>query len=872
MITSSQYKNGKHYSSVFTKLVDLEREYCMREESAKRLRNLTVKCYTTEGKQHGTFTVKDECLRGLNLVPGDRVTFKRETFKENTNKKQQGGSIVASDVDWLESGCIFGGDGSLEVTKILPLEFEMGTSTVHWIYSRNNVDCTVNTERRVTKVACAKLWDGTCYVRMKQALESFAAGPDPEKLSYDLHLIFLGKCNNMDLSSKFSDLCRINGSSSEEDSSALSADKATEKSSQVECPSDSTESSAEQVPSESSEVDNAVSHIDEDSPILEKISSRLVSNESPEHDTIDALSRDVPSGKEVVDPVTHAEASKYPNKSPSEHALAESPDHDAVDALSPTVDGLEINQNQPSTVQKASPDNELSNISVETSIPFLVALNESQKEAIQHALRGPLTLIQGPPGTGKTTTCTAIVYHMEKLMCSRILVASPSNVAVDHIAERLAKCGLHVVRVYAQKKESSPQCPKHPFALHVLVDERLAGDPRYQKWKRKRKARKERSTKRHRSTNRETQDERNHTWRNFLLDFDDDSDNEGEEQKIRELIRETENSILEAARVICTTCSGAADTRLSLFSFSHVLIDEATQACEPETLIPLVKGTQCAVLIGDHKQLGPTVLCREAEQKGLGGTLFERLLSNGMTPHMLRVQYRMHPAIAAFPAQHFYAGELHSKEWPETYGANCDHFPWPNTQAPVVFVHTFGPEDEKQSDMCPTNKSKEGRKKSKPHHSHKSPSNRNEAVVVRECVMRLLKGGVGGEQIAVITPYSGQRGCVLGEFQSTMKRSPFIQAKALPLVEVNTVDAFQGREKEYVVLSCVRSSRSGGIGFLADRRRMNVALTRAQEGLIIIGDKETLGRDRLWSELLSYCDKLSVLVQGSLSKLEKVRE
>lgn len=241
------------------------------------------------------------------------------------------------------------------------------------------------------------------------------------------------------------------------------------------------------------------------------------------------------------------------------------------------------------------------------SAPGLPDLNHSQLEAVQKVLTQPLSLIQGPPGTGKTVTSATIVYHLAKEGSQgQVLVAAPSNVAVDHLAERISMTGLRVVRLQAKSREEVAG-PVEQLTLSYQL--------------------------RHLDVPEAAELRKLQQLRDELGEL-----SAADERKHRALLRALEREVLHAADVVCCTCAGAADPRLSNFRFRRVLIDEATQAVEPEALIPLVMGCKQAVLVGDHCQLGPVILNKKAGRAGLCQSMFERLMLLGVRPIRLAVQ------------------------------------------------------------------------------------------------------------------------------------------------------------------------------------------------------------------------------------------
>ena len=237
-------------------------------------------------------------------------------------------------------------------------------------------------------------------------------------------------------------------------------------------------------------------------------------------------------------------------------------------------------------------------------------------------------------------------------------------------------------------------------------------------------------------------------------------------------------------------------------------------------MIPLVLGCKQAVLVGDHQQLGPVIMNKKAARAGLTQSLFERLVLIGNRPIRLQVQYRMHPCLSEFASNMFYEGTLQNGVTaPERLRKNVD-FPWPVPDTPMFFYQNLGQEEISSSGT--------------------SFLNRTEASNVEKIVTKFFKSGVVPSQIGVITPYEGQRSYIVNymQFNGSLKKDLYKE------IEVASVDAFQGREKDYIILSCVRSNEHQGIGFLNDPRRLNVALTRAKYGVVILGNPKVLSKVR----------------------------
>lgn len=443
-------------------------------------------------------------------------------------------------------------------------------------------------------------------------------------------------------------------------------------------------------------------------------------------------------------------------------------------------------------------------------IPSIDKLNMSQKDAVMMALRSSMTLIQGPPGTGKTVVSTAIVYLLWKMTSKQILVCAPSNISVDQLALRLSRTGLRVVKVTAKAREPF----ENEHIKHLSLSDLVKNDP---------KASPDLLRLLHKKTSEElTAKEKFH---------------------LRDLLRHSEATILKKTEVVCCTCSTAGNRRLNLLKFKTVLIDESSQATEPGSLIPIVKGCTQLVLVGDQMQLGPCVQSRAAEKLGLGKSLFERMIELGHSPITLKVQYRMHPCLAEFPNQMFYENLLQNgvdEREREHPGIN---FPWPSSETPIIFWSTFGNEEKLANEV--------------------SYMNLKEAQKCERVVTRFLEQGISPTQIGIITTYQGQRIYLI---QHMSKYGP-MHENLYCQVEIESIDAFQGREKDYIILSCVRSNKSRDLGFLSDFRRLNVALTRAKYGLVLIGNPSVLSESAIWYHLLAYLRQKGCLMKGPLDLL-----
>lgn len=359
---------------------------------------------------------------------------------------------------------------------------------------------------------------------------------------------------------------------------------------------------------------------------------------------------------------------------------------------------------------------------------------------MRHVLQKPISLIQGPPGTGKTFTSASIVYHLARMnekdiKLGQVLVCAPSNVAVDQLTEKIHRTGLRVVRLASKSREATSSDVEF-LCLHDMV--RNIEGKRYQE------------------------------FRNLQLLKDEYGDlNASDSKQYRNLRNRIEREILASADVICTTCVGAGDPRLSNFRFKRLLIDESTQSMEAECLIPIVMGVKQLVLVGDHCQLGPVVMSKKAAKAGLTQSLFDRLVLMGHRPTRLQVQYRMHPALSLWPSNTFYEGALQNGVGVEErilQDVDLPFFPHEydeqgvKTVYPLFFLNSTGQEELAGAGT--------------------SYLNRTEAMHVEKIVTFMLKAGVIPTEIGVITPYEGQRATV-GEYSPLSVTASFSVASIL---------------------------------------------------------------------------------------------
>lgn len=443
--------------------------------------------------------------------------------------------------------------------------------------------------------------------------------------------------------------------------------------------------------------------------------------------------------------------------------------------------------------------------------PFSPSLNEPQRAAIEFALSAnDVSVIHGPPGTGKTTTVVEFIRQAIR-RGEKVLACAASNLAVDNLCERLIAAGENVLRL-GHPLRVLPEVQSR--TLDVLLvnhpDQKMANELRdnsRELWKKLGKWYRVKPTPTERQELRQD-------IRELMADA-------------RRLEAKAVEHLLDTASVVCATLTGLDPEILADRIFDVAVIDEAAQAIEPASWTAIVRAKK-TVLAGDHCQLPATVISPEAQRAGLGTSLMQRLLENPkLAPTIARrltVQYRMHAAIMSFSSEQFYEHSLVADPCVAEHRL-CD---LPNmattdvTESPLSFIDTAGASFDEELGA-----------------DGESRSNPREAEFAAQQVAALLAAGLSPSDIAVISPYAAQ-------VRLLRESMPDVA------VEVDTVDGFQGREKEAVVISLVRSNDRREIGFLSDKRRMNVALTRARRKLIVIGDSATLAAHPFFEQLIKY--------------------
>ncbi|AET38877.1 ATP-dependent 5'-3' DNA helicase HCS1 Ecym_3390 [Eremothecium cymbalariae DBVPG len=458
-------------------------------------------------------------------------------------------------------------------------------------------------------------------------------------------------------------------------------------------------------------------------------------------------------------------------------------------------------------------------------------LNDSQKKAIKFALQNEISIIHGPPGTGKTYTLVELIMQLVK-QGQRILICGPSNISVDTILERLAKVipGNLLLR-FGHPARLLPSTLAH--SIDVISKSGDAG-----------------------SIIRDINQEIN----NHLLQikkFKSYRDRKKAWQEIKDLRKELKQRerrviselILAAKVVVCTLHGSSSGNLCRVYDFepklfNTLIIDEVSQSLEPQCWIPLISHYKSniskLVIAGDNKQLPPTIKTEDDEKvkKILGTTIFDKLENHygNDFKKLLNVQYRMNEQIMEFPSHQLYKDELIAAEavakitLADLPGVEVDD----NTSVPLLWFDTQGDDflekSEEVNGVLDIASSK---------------YNENEAYLLIHYVSQLLNSNVSQESIGIISPYNAQ--------VSLLRK---LVHEKYSLIEISSVDGFQGREKDCIILSLVRSNDLFEVGFLRDERRLNVAMTRAKRQLCVIGNMETLERSQVpflkewvrWSE------------------------
>ena len=437
-------------------------------------------------------------------------------------------------------------------------------------------------------------------------------------------------------------------------------------------------------------------------------------------------------------------------------------------------------------------------------------LNTTQEEAVNKVMHAKdVAIVHGPPGTGKTTTLVEAIYetlHRE----NQVLVCTQSNMAVDWISEKLADRGVPVLRVGNPTRVNDKM-------LSFTYERRFESHPDYPQLWSIRKTIRDLYSQNRKGANRESLRQKINSLKDRATEL---------EIRINE-------ALFSEARVIACTLVSSANRILTGMKFGTLFIDEAAQALEAACWIAIHKADR-VILAGDHCQLPPTIKCIEAMRGGLDETLMQKIVCNKPeTVSLLKTQYRMNDEIMRFSSEWFYHGELNSA--PEVKYRSILDF-----DTPIVWINT---------ENMDCNEEFVGESFGR--------INKAEAML---CIEELKKyiNKIGKERLlderidfGVISPYKAQ----VQYLRQLVKKDAFFKPFR-SLMTINTVDGFQGQERDVILISLVRANEDGQIGFLNDLRRMNVAITRARMKLIILGDASTLTKHPFYKKLYEYISEL----------------
>ena len=437
-------------------------------------------------------------------------------------------------------------------------------------------------------------------------------------------------------------------------------------------------------------------------------------------------------------------------------------------------------------------------------------LNPTQEEAVNKVMHAKdVAIVHGPPGTGKTTTLVEAIYetlHRE----NQVLVCAQSNMAVDWISEKLVDRGVPVLRIGNPTRVNDKM-------LSFTYERRFESHPDYPQLWSIRKAIRDLYSQNRKGANRENIRQKINSLKDRATEL---------EIRINE-------ALFSEARVIACTLVSSANRVLMGMKFGTLFIDEAAQALEAACWIAIRKADR-VVLAGDHCQLPPTIKCIEAMRGGLDETLMQKIVRNKPEAvSLLKIQYRMNDEIMKFSSDWFYHGELNSA--PEVKFRSILDF-----DTPIVWVNTEGQD-------C--NEEFVGESFGR--------INKAEAALSIEELKKYINK-IGKERLleeridfGLISPYKAQ----VQYLRQLIKKDAFFKPFR-GLITINTVDGFQGQERDVILISLVRANEDGQIGFLNDLRRMNVAITRARMKLIILGDASTLTKHPFYKKLYEYINNL----------------
>ena len=566
-----------------------------------------------------------------------------------------------------------------------------------------------------------------------------------------------------------------------------------------------------------------------------------------------------------------------------------------------------------------------------TKIDNYGKLNKRQKKCMRRVFDHSLNMIQGPPGTGKTLLASFIIYNIFKKRKNdqdKILVCAPSNSAADNLAMSLLKIikaieknendnkgsqnnikdsiksesnnnkRMKILRVYPKISELLNIINNNELmeiSLHKILEDEIEqyklkylnenyGEEEEEENEEKElnnliNILKDNSIKKNNldneNYNEDIKQHENKYNKNYKGKSSQSEESQISPKKLNNIIKIIIRNIIDKHDIIISTCSTSFDSKLVNIDFKYVIVDESTQCNEAECLLPIVHGSHHVVLIGDKKQLGPTVLYPKAKMLGMKVSLFERMIKiHPENFHILRKQYRMNPELSKFPSNFFYDGKIknsskHEESESKYIKRIFRKFCWPKKDIPIIFINI----NNKTTSKYNLNKNNKKNKEKKNNFTFerdigKSYENELEAnitVKVINMINDIKSYKKGKYDIGIITPYIGQKKLILEKL--CLKDKDFDYYKN-NIITVASVDSFQGKEKDFIIINTVRSNSKNFIGFLKEPRRLNVSLTRAKHGLIIIGDAHCLSNSigengnkyNVWRYLIQYYQDIGVIV------------
>ena len=444
-------------------------------------------------------------------------------------------------------------------------------------------------------------------------------------------------------------------------------------------------------------------------------------------------------------------------------------------------------------------------------------LNDSQRLAVNKIITANhLAIVHGPPGTGKTTTLVHAIKSLIKHNNQKILVVAPSNTAVDLLTEKLALEGLNTIRIGNPARVSER-------LLTSTLEHKMADHPDMKTIKSLKKQANEYKNMAHkykRSFGKAERDQRKALF--------NEAHKIGKEvEKIEQYITD---HLFDKAQIITATLVGANHYSVRNLKYNTVVIDEAGQALEPACWIPILKAEKI-IFAGDHFQLSPTIKSQEAGSNGLSKTLLEKLINiHPESVVLLNEQYRMHQNIMGYSSKVFYQNQLNA------HHSVASHLIFDNDK-PLIYIDTAGCSFDEKLDGTST-------------------INPDEAAFLVNHLTSFVQEVTSKEidnfpSIAIISPYKQQVQFIKALVEENEALIPLKNK-----ISVNTIDSFQGQERDVVYISLTRSNSDAIIGFLSDTRRMNVAMTRARKKLVVIGDSATLSKAKFYADFIEYADKL----------------